>query len=447
MSDLVREVARFRAAWSEIIGPIPQSCVPLRPREEPLGLDPDELAQAGLEGLTVRRVSYRGAHGQRIPAFLLIPAQGEPGPRPAVLVMHQFLMECGKKEPIGACRTGSQNLALARDLAQQLQVVTLAPDSVGFGERAQDGPAYGQEYPDAAPLLARFPDATLTGLRISDVRRGIDFLQGLPEVDPDRIGMIGHSNGGIETLFSAAFEGRIRCALSNAGPNLVRRETRSSTAASPGIDRWASYGYLPAMGFYDQRVADLPVEMHQLYALVAPRGLYVALMEDDSIAPRFDRIGFAFTQAQAAFAALGGDFQADQVVSGYTPACRDQWAVASCLSLRHDRCTAQEDVECLARYAAVGLTASCVAQHGASVICAGELVHALCPEGALRGDEVCLASLWDAGVDLGVDCVEEGFEKGCARDHGFYPQTRENGYRWLAQCLSSRTDAPFPFVR
>jgi cephalosporin-C deacetylase-like acetyl esterase len=41
-------------------------------------------------------------------------------------------------------------------------------------------------------------------------RRAVDVLQSLPYVDRQRIGAIGHSLGGHNTLFVAAFDERIR---------------------------------------------------------------------------------------------------------------------------------------------------------------------------------------------------------------------------------------------
>lgn len=432
-----QEVAEFGAAWREFIGPLPESCVPLDARDEELGLSPEERAGIHADRYSMKRVSYRGAHGERIPAFLLVPrgaGPGDPSPRPGVLVMHQSLSVCGKKEPAGVCLQGTAWLAFARDLAEQ-GLVTLAPDSVGYGERAQYSLDTGSEYADAAPLLGRFPQATLMGLRIADVRRGIDYLQSLPVVDPRRIGMIGHSNGGIETLFSAAFDDRIRCAMSNAGPNLVRRETVGMLGLPPGIARWAGFGYLPAMGFFKDRVPDLPVEIHQLYALVAPRGLFVSLIEDDTVAPTFDRIDWWMAQAARAFAALGGDFASHKVASGLTPQCLDEWGVPLCVAQGYQACQGGGDRACLDRYAAAGVTAACIGDWSGPAECAHNLYWAGCRKQG-KSDAQCRAAFQAAGIELTDACVQQGYESGCRRDHGWYPETQALAYPWLAACLA-----------
>jgi dienelactone hydrolase len=426
--DAALEVASWRAAWDEVIGPIPASCVPLDARDEPLDLTPEE--RIGLRpGYSLSRVSYRGDHGERIPALLLVP-DGRTGPVPGVLAMHQAQPSCGKKEPAGVCVDGAPNLDFARDLAER-GLVVLAPDSVGYGDRAVHSWATGLEYADAAPLLSRFPEATLMGLRIADVRRGIDLLASLPEVDPARLGMVGHSNGGIETLFSAAWDPRIRCAVSNAGPNLLRRETLSWDGLEPGIARWAGWGYLPPLAFVPR--ADLAVEMHQVAALVAPRGLYLALVADDSIAPAFDRIPWTFTAVDEAFARLGGDFVGHEITSGLTPECRAEWGAPLCLAAGYDACAGEPG--CLSPYAAVGIDEACVSSAGSALTCAWQRwwVEYRVAEGL--DEAACAARFAPAGVT--EPCVEASFLSGCRRDHGWYPEVEDEAWPWLLACLDA----------
>ena len=47
--------------------------------------------------------------------------------------------------------------------------------------------------------------------------RAIDLLQTLPEVDGQRIGCIGHSLGGHNAMFTAAFDTRIQALVSSCG--------------------------------------------------------------------------------------------------------------------------------------------------------------------------------------------------------------------------------------
>jgi dienelactone hydrolase len=429
--DWQRELTQFRQAWNAFIGPVPnKKCVPLNPQEEPLDLSSTELARVTTSSYQMKKVSYRGAHGQRIPAFLLIPNSIRVGDKvPAILVMHQALPICGKKEAAGVCDQGTAWLNFAQDFAEK-GFVTLAPDSIGYGERSQYYADTGLEYSDAAPLISQFPSSTLMGIRISDVMRGVDYLETLPFVDKNKIGMIGHSNGGIETLLNAVYDPRIKCAVSNAGPNMLRREVDGWWGLSPGIARWAGGGYIPAMGFFNHEVKNLPIEIHQLYALVAPRGLFVNLIEDDTVAPKNDRIQFAMDQTKRVYDALGGDFAYHIVRSGLTPENRREWGAPGCMVDNYDACQKSADPMCKANFLLKGVTATCIADNGSVEGCAHELwMNCL----KTNTEAVCEGQFVSVGVT--DSCVEAAFQKYSRRDHGWYPETEAEAYPWMERCL------------
>ena len=68
-----------------------------------------------------------------------------------------------------------------------------------------------------------------------DLRAAITYLETRPEVDRERIAAIGSSMGGAVTVFTAAFDRRIRCAVSLAAPANGRRwlETQWTTWYGP----------------------------------------------------------------------------------------------------------------------------------------------------------------------------------------------------------------------
>ena len=43
-----------------------------------------------------------------------------------------------------------------------------------------------------------------------DLSRALDYLETLDFIDPARVGCVGHSHGGITTLFAMAFDERIK---------------------------------------------------------------------------------------------------------------------------------------------------------------------------------------------------------------------------------------------
>ena len=91
--------------------------------------------------------------------------------------------------------------------------LTIAPDLRGFGER-RDGedPFPGRDRCNVNFIKgALFGIWTLT-LNIWDMKCCIDYLETRPEVDANRIGMMGLSQGGTMTTFTAAVEPRIKAA-------------------------------------------------------------------------------------------------------------------------------------------------------------------------------------------------------------------------------------------
>jgi len=58
---------------------------------------------------------------------------------------------------------------------------------------------------------------TLLADCLQDISLAIDYATTLPEVDPDRVGFIGHSYGGRAAIWAPAWDERIRVSVSNCG--------------------------------------------------------------------------------------------------------------------------------------------------------------------------------------------------------------------------------------
>jgi dienelactone hydrolase len=213
-------------------------------------LDLKQLEEKKLDGGLVRRkISYQTEPDDRVSAYLFLPA-GEARKRPAILCLHQTT-NIGKEEPSGL--GGNPNLHYALHLAQR-GYVTLAPDYPSFGEHKFD---FADE---------KFGYTSGTMKAIWDNLRAVDLLQSLPEVDKERIGCIGHSLGGHNTMFTAAFDPRIKAMVSNCG------FTRFHKYYGGKLAGWTSDRYMPLIASrYENDPDKVPFDFPEIVAAFAPR--------------------------------------------------------------------------------------------------------------------------------------------------------------------------------
>ena len=200
---------------------------------------------------TRKKISFQSEPGDRTPAYLLIPRDLK-GKAPAILALHQTY-QLGKEEPVG--KSGMLNRNYAQELAERGYVV-IAPDYPGFGDYMIDVYAMGYE------------SATMKG--IWNHMRCVDLLQRLPEVDPERIGAIGHSLGGHNTLFVSAFDTRIKVAVTSCG------FTRFPKYYGGDITGWSHKGYMPLIVTkFDKDPAKMPFDFTEILGVIAPRSVFI----------------------------------------------------------------------------------------------------------------------------------------------------------------------------
>jgi dienelactone hydrolase len=242
--DWAQRRERILAAMQLVMGPLPDASrrVPLEPRFE-------DAVQVG----TVRRqrLTFATEPGDRVSAYLLRPNEVQ-GKTAGILCLHQTTA-IGKDEPAGA--GGSDNLHYALELAER-GYVTLVPDYPNFGEYRCD------------PYQQGYVSATMKG--IWNHMRAVDLLQSLPEVDPERIGAIGHSLGGHNTLFVGAFDARIKAMVSSCGFNSFRKYYGGK------LNGWSHAGYMPRIAsVYGADPARMPFDFPEVIAALAPRALFI----------------------------------------------------------------------------------------------------------------------------------------------------------------------------
>jgi dienelactone hydrolase len=181
-----------------------------------------------------------------VAAYLFLPETSSGGRQPAVLCLQQTT-PAGKDEPAGLA--GNADLHYALELARR-GYVTLAPDYPSFGEHDYD-------------FSARHDYASGTMKAVWDNIRAVDLLETLAEVDPQRIGCIGHSLGGHSAMFTAAFEPRIKVIVSSCG---------FTSFVKDDLPSWTSPRYMPRIASEFQNDPRLvPFDFPEIVASFAPR--------------------------------------------------------------------------------------------------------------------------------------------------------------------------------
>ena len=226
-----------------------------KPARPPLDLRVHETVD--VDGIYERRlISYAVEADERAHAFLAVP-YGLTGRNPAVVSLPGTYAH-GKERDAGLEENPEK--AFLDQLARRGYVV-IAPDHFVAGERTPPEGAY-----DTTRFYRKHPEWTAVGKAAFEHSIAFDVLLTLAEVDPERIGTLGHSLGGHGAYFLAAYDPRVRVAVSNSGCAPFRYNSK--------VESWARdhfYIYLKPMRAGLLRGELPPIDMHEIMALIAPR--------------------------------------------------------------------------------------------------------------------------------------------------------------------------------
>jgi dienelactone hydrolase len=248
-------------------------------------LNPRIVEEKHFEKYIRRKVIYTSEPGDDVPAYLFLPLDGL-ARHPAVLCAHQT-NPYGKQEAAGI--DGDPSMALAPKLAER-GYVTLAPDAICFGERHD--PLLGH-YGDAIAFYRKHREWSIAGKMVWDKSRAIDYLWTLDEVDPQRIGAIGHSHGAYGSLQAAAFDSRMRAVVASCGFTPFRTDGNTyrwshATALMPRLGFYLGGRHMTLENFTQFKLKEVdrvPFDWHHILALIAPRPLYLSVALDDEVFP------------------------------------------------------------------------------------------------------------------------------------------------------------------
>ena len=208
------------------------------------------LDESEQEGYRIQKIAYQTLPDVWVPAYLLTPTTGKP-PFPTVL--------CPPGHGGGINQVMNEDGAYHKYAHRFAEAgfVTLVPENISFGERANPNQGYrGCSFEhEALNLLG----STVIGYRMWELQRALDLLETLPQVDKQRIGCAGLSLGGEMTLYLAACDTRVRVACIAC----FLTSFRGTFLKEPHC----TCGYVPKMTRY--------FEHADIATLIAPRPLMV----------------------------------------------------------------------------------------------------------------------------------------------------------------------------
>lgn len=262
-------------AWKQTLGPWPEQLV--QPRMNRFEREVRE------GGVVQHRVEVEVARGVMQHGFLLQPAGA--GPHPAVMVVFyapEVSVGYDGPRPLtgqAAKFMSSGDRGRDRDFALQLA-------RRGFVTLALGTPGDDAYHPDLHGATCQ-PLAYHAAI----ASNALTALVALPEVDPERVGIMGHSYGGKWALFASCFDERFACAVWS-DPGIVFDESRGAVnywepwylGLQPNLTRRPGLitSTNPRTGAYRELIA-AGRDLHELHALMAPRPFLVSGGAEDTI--------------------------------------------------------------------------------------------------------------------------------------------------------------------
>lgn len=231
-------------------------------------------------GYQRRRIEIDTEPGVTMPFYMLIPDNLE-GAAPGIIAAHGHssggkLAVAGIRDHAAVAQTIDQHNYDYGVQAVRRGYVVFCPDARGFGERREWLYAKPEQILDSScRQLAHMGlplGLTVTGMWTWDLMALLDYIQTQPETAGQPMGCIGLSGGGLQTLWLAALDDRVACAV-DSGYFYGVADSLLHLAGN------CDCNYVPHLW----ETAD----MGDLGALIAPRPLLIeAARQDDLNGPR-----------------------------------------------------------------------------------------------------------------------------------------------------------------
>ncbi len=235
-------------------------------------LQPRITEEQQMDGYRRQRVEIQTEPGVVMPSYVLIPcpadAETKGGPRyPAIVAPHGH--GGGGKVAVAGIRENPEVAQAIETYNYDYGVqfvragfIVFCPDARGFGERQEAAAKGGILNSSCAYINAMaYPlGQTIAGMWAWDIHRLIDYIQTRDDCLADRVGCAGLSGGGLQTLWAAALDKRVRCAVISG----YMYGYQESLLDMPGN---CYCNYVPHLYEY--------MDMGDIAALIAPRPLLI----------------------------------------------------------------------------------------------------------------------------------------------------------------------------
>jgi dienelactone hydrolase len=258
-SDWQKRRAEIIRGFEQIAGPLPG-------RDKACALDLRVEERIACGAYQRQLITYASEPGSRVPAYLLVPKTALESRKkmPAVLCLHPTDMDFGHRVTVEKMRDYYR--AYAHDLAAR-GFVTLAP---------------------AYPAMANYqPDLKVLGWQSGTLKavwdniRGLDLLDSLPFVKSGKYGVIGHSLGGHNAIYTALFDQRIKVIVSSCGFDSYLDYYGGDPANWQPERGWCQTRYMLKLADYRGRLGAIPFDFHELLGALSPRRVFISAPLND----------------------------------------------------------------------------------------------------------------------------------------------------------------------
>lgn len=259
-ADWQKRRAEILRGMQEIMGPLPAE-----PRRNPPALRLEAEADCG--SYVRRFITYESEPGSSVPAYLLIPKEALRSRKkfPAVLALHPTDMQFGHR-------------VLVEEVNQNYRVYANELAERGFVVLAPAYPVMANYQPDLKSL--GYQSGTMKA--IWDNIRGLDLLESLPYVKRGHYGVVGHSLGGHNAIYTAVFDQRIKVIVSSCGFDSFLDYYGGDPKNWQPERGWCQTRYMPKLAEYRGRLPEIPFDFHELIGAFAPRPVFINAPLGDS---------------------------------------------------------------------------------------------------------------------------------------------------------------------